>query len=233
MNDIVKNIRHTAQSLICSLDDDVGANQRLLNMCLGAASLAIKESISLPEHAKNYSDARFANVYPGEHYRLLKGLSKLLNPSTVVEIGTSTGLGTLTLAQALPNSKIYTYDLFHWENFNTFLSNNYFASGNVIQCLSDLGVPEEFEKHKHILNQAQLIFIDGPKDDKFEYKFMKLLTTLDVLPGRTLFIDDIRVMNMIEFWRRIKSPKLDVTSFGHWSGTGVVDMSEGLIWQDA
>jgi hypothetical protein len=35
--------------------------------------------------------------------------------------------------------------------------------------------------------------------------------------------DDTRVLNMIEIWRRLNRPKLDLTSFGHWSGTGLVD----------
>ncbi len=35
--------------------------------------------------------------------------------------------------------------------------------------------------------------------------------------------DDIRVWNMLEIWRGIRRPKLDLTSFGHWSGTGLVD----------
>ena len=33
---------------------------------------------------------------------------------------------------------------------------------------------------------------------------------------------------MIDLWVSIESPKLDVSSFGHWSGTGLVDISEGL-----
>jgi hypothetical protein len=27
---------------------------------------------------------------------------------------------------------------------------------------------------------------------------------------------------MVDLWRRIPYPKLDATSFGHWSGTGLV-----------
>jgi hypothetical protein len=31
------------------------------------------------------------------------------------------------------------------------------------------------------------------------------------------------MMNMIGIWRGIRHPKLDLTSFGHWSGTGLVE----------
>jgi hypothetical protein len=35
--------------------------------------------------------------------------------------------------------------------------------------------------------------------------------------------DDIRFWNMLRIWRNVAAPKLDITSFGHWSGTGLVD----------
>jgi hypothetical protein len=45
---------------------------------------------------------------------------------------------------------------------------------------------------------------------------------------RFLLLDDIRLLPMVGLWRSIASPKLDLTSFGHWSGTGLVDVHEGL-----
>jgi len=38
-------------------------------------------------------------------------------------------------------------------------------------------------------------------------------------------MDDIRFKNMIPLWRSITQPKLDISSFGHWSGFGMVDLS--------
>ena len=46
-----------------------------------------------------------------------------------------------------------------------------------------------------------------------------------------LIIDDILFVNMIDLWRKIKSPKLDATSLGHWSGTGIVDISDGFLYE--
>ena len=34
--------------------------------------------------------------------------------------------------------------------------------------------------------------------------------------------DDIKELNMLGTWRAITRPKLDITSFGHWTGTGLV-----------
>lgn len=48
-----------------------------------------------------------------------------------------------------------------------------------------------------------------------------------VLPGQPILVfDDIRAWNMLAIWREIRMPKLDLTSFGHWSGTGLVDWTE-------
>ena len=85
-----------------------------------------------------------------------------------------------------------------------------------------------FEEYKSILNSAEIIFMDAPKDGIFEYKMLKQLAKLDFKENRLLVLDDIRFLNMIDLWRSIRSPKLDVSSFGHWSGTGLVDMSAGL-----
>jgi hypothetical protein len=57
---------------------------------------------------------------------------------------------------------------------------------------------------------------------------MTRFAELDPRPGKLLILDDIRFTNMIPLWRAISSPKLDLSSFGHWSGTGLVDISDGL-----
>ena len=49
---------------------------------------------------------------------------------------------------------------------------------------------------------------------------------------RWLFLDDIRFTSELLSWRRIQSPKIDLTSFGHFSGTGLVDISEGFKFYD-
>ena len=85
-----------------------------------------------------------------------------------------------------------------------------------------------FEKNFNKLNNANIIFMDAPKDDNFEYKMMRLFLKLDKKKGKLLILDDIKFVNMIDLWRSVKSPKIDLSSFGHWTGTGVIDISEGL-----
>jgi hypothetical protein len=39
---------------------------------------------------------------------------------------------------------------------------------------------------------------------------------------RVVVFDDIRVLPMLQLWRDLPFPKLDATSLGHWSGTGLL-----------
>ena len=88
-----------------------------------------------------------------------------------------------------------------------------------------------FKKHLSLLNHAELIFCDVPKDGVFEQKFLTNMSLVRPTSTCLLVLDDIRLLNMIDIWRAIRSPKLDLTSFGHWAGTGLVDISEGLRFQ--
>jgi predicted O-methyltransferase YrrM len=224
------NARHTEPSWLCSLDDDVGAGPALITLALDAARLAVSGAVTLPQHTLAYTDRQWANVWPGEHYRLLRALTQLLDPQVIVEIGTSTGLGTYTLARAQTEGELHTFDLLPWREFPSYLTEEIMASQNITQHLADLQDPSVFEQYRTLLTSAHLIFCDGPKDQRFEPRFLELLTTVEVTgQPRLLIMDDIRFDHMCTTWRSIKSPKLDVTSFGHWSGTGLVDISNGLF----
>ena len=72
------------------------------------------------------------------------------------------------------------------------------------------------------------MFLDGPKDGIFEKQLLSRLASAEYFKPKILVLDDIKFMNMIPLWRSIQNPKLDLTSFGHWSGTGLVDVREGL-----
>jgi len=219
-------IRHFEPSLICSPDTETQPNQYLIDLALKCAALAWE--IKIDDVNSSKPDSEFFNLLPGEHYRFLKALTQFLKPTTVVEIGTSTGMGSKAILQGLEHGKLITFDLIPWTQFNTHLNENLFEN-NFEQILLDLSIDKNFEDKKSLLDSADYIFIDGPKDSVFEYKFTQLLTKLEKKKNKILIFDDIRFVNMTDLWRAIKSPKLDFTSFGHWSGTGIVDISEGFI----
>ncbi len=46
--------------------------------------------------------------------------------------------------------------------------------------------------------------------------------------ARSVMFEDIRPWGMLSFRQEIERAKLDLTSFGHWSGTGLVDYARAL-----
>ena len=166
----------------------------------------------------------YPETWPGEHYRLLAAAVTVLQPSTVVEIGTYRGLSALCLKKFLPaDGRITTFDIVSWDQFDgTCLKAGDFDDGRLIQVRGNLSDPATFKLHRALMSNAQLIFVDGPKDGVFERTFLQLLTTLGDASPKVLILDDIRTWNMLAVWREISFPKLDLTSFGHWTGTGLV-----------
>jgi predicted O-methyltransferase YrrM len=231
LKNYLNRVRHVEDSRLCSVNSNE-ANDYLINLSLRAVEIANRVEILLPQGSENYADRRFANIFPGEHYRLLQALSSLLTPTLVVEIGTSTGLGTLSLLQGMAGQgQLHTFDLNPWDQYGwSYLTKDLFTKGRVMQHLADVSDRETYGIYRSLFEGSDIIFLDAPKDGVMEYKFMDCLKTLNFPKRKLLIVDDIRLPNMIEFWQRIQSPKLDLVSFGHWSGTGLVDISKGLGW---
>ena len=217
--------RHAEMTYICSADDDVSQpNDRLLDLALSAVSTARKidlGSISV----RMQSAPRWPDVWPGEHYRLLAGLVKVLKPKNIIEVGTFQGLGSLALlAEMEPGSVLTTLDIAPWKTIpGVCLRDADFGDGRLRQVIGDLADPRFFAQFSETLREADLIFADGPKDVTFERELVRLFSGFRFNRPPIVVFDDIRVMNMLDIWRSIDRPKLDLTSFGHWSGTGVVD----------
>jgi predicted O-methyltransferase YrrM len=221
-----KKVRHFEPSIIYA-PNEATPNDFLINLISQSANLAWTTEIEGVNLA--LPDSQYCNIYPGEHYRLMKAIAKILNPKTIVEIGTYTGMGARALMQGQTQGMVYTYDILPWTHFENHLTQQDFDDQKVVQILSDLSLKSEFEKNMALLNQAQIIFVDGPKDSKFEYQLLPLLQQLNPMENKLLILDDIRFVNMVDLWIGVRSPKLDVTSLGHWSGTGLVDISQPLV----
>ncbi len=224
--------RDLRPSYVISQDDDLASQQMIGDpLVLKAIAASIANPIAC---TVGRPDSCFYNVFPGEHYRFLQGLVQELAPRSVVEIGTYTGMSARVILDAASlDFQLHTYDLLPWSDFSSHLTDADFESGRLQQHLDDLSIPSCFEAHLQRLNDAELIFCDGPKDGMFEYRFLRLLAGLELsYRRRYLVLDDIRFVNMLALWRSIESPKLDLTSFGHWSGTGLVDLSAGLKLRD-
>jgi len=213
------NPRHAEQSVVHS--DHSNPTTWLWEIALKTASVA--RYIDIMPANRMAPDAVFFDIYPGEHYKLLQALCEVLDVNKAVEIGTFTGMGTYMLAQHA--QKVNTFDIVPWDKFeHSQIDHDLIDSGRVTQHIADLSITSQFDKYRKLLEEADLIFLDGPKDGKFEYALWPLLKTLKRKNGRVLLVDDIRLMPMVKFWNDIEYPKMDMTSLGHWSGTGLVDL---------
>ena len=227
--------RHMEPSMLFSVEDDLSQpSEFLISLSLQAIRNAIR--VRLDDLDARWDEVTSRGVsepylrpsrWPGEHYRLLAGLTQALKPKLIVEIGTGGGLSTLAMKQHLDKgSKIVTFDIIDWRAGRPFnvLQTRDFEGGALVQYLDDLSVPATFAKHSELLRHANLVFLDGPKDGSMERLFLDNLRTLsfDSKPV-VLALDDIRLWNMLGIWRSISAPKLDLTSFGHYCGTGLVE----------
>jgi predicted O-methyltransferase YrrM len=220
------DVRHAEYSMLFSGDDEpYRPTDRLLDVALSAVQHARKVDVSSLA-SRVPSGIRYAEVWPGEHYKLLGGLVKALNAKNIVEIGTATGLSALTLLLELPaGGKVTTFDVVRWPDYvdGTVLTEKDFADGRLVQVIDDLQQQSVVERHRELLESADFIFIDAAKDGVMEQKFIDNLKPLRFKNAPIVMFDDIRVWNMLAIWRKLDRRKLDLTSFGHWSGTGLVD----------
>ncbi len=215
--------RHAELSLLSSADDEPSKpNSYLIDLALDVISCARR--VDLNDVCRRMSGPPYyPNVWPGEHYKLLAGFVMVLKPNIVLEIGTAQGLSALTMKKFLPRgAKLVTFDIIPWSKFaNTCLVASDFDD-RFVQSIDDLSDTQGAMKNRNLLEAADLIFIDAAKDGVMEYKFMENLRRISLKPNLITIFDDIRLWNMLAFWRNLTMPKIELTSFGHWSGTGVV-----------
>jgi len=208
-----------------TLNTSARSSDYLIDLALRAAQEAWRTDLPELTQRIDAGSNDFSRIWPGEHYRLLAALVKILQPKRIVEIGTFRGLSALALKQFLPaDGQITTFDIVRWDAVrDTSLRAEDFVGDRLRQEIVDLSEQAAFQSYLPLLQETQLLFIDGPKDGVFERKFLEQLESIHFEKPLLLVLDDIRFWNMLAVWHSIARPKLDLTSFGHWSGTGLVE----------
>lgn len=214
--------RHIEPSLVASQDDaPIKLSRPLLDLSLQAVQAAAETHLKFND-ARNLKNP-YVNCWPGENYRLLAGFVKVLQPRRIIEIGTEKGLGTLAMQEVLPpGGKILTFDIFPWSAKESVITQADIDGGSVVPLQDDLSRPEVAARYAKELREADFFFIDAAKDGVQERVFLENFRAVGLKKGAILFFDDIRLWNMLAIWREIRSPKLDLTGLGHWSGSGIV-----------
>lgn len=222
--------RHWVHTIKYSLKDTGMPSDRLIHLVKDAFDYAIKNNL---EHIKkerlnndhNHIELDEITTFPGAHYRILNGLVRAINPRRVVEIGTWTGVSSLAILDAARKDDflLTTFDILPWNNIkHTALLEKDFGD-NFQQILGDLSKKNNFDKYHEILCEADLIFIDGPKDGVFEYNLIDSFKKINFKNNPIIFFDDINQIEMLNLWASIDKPKFDITSLGQFTGTGLID----------
>lgn len=214
-------MRAAEPSLLLSLDDEPWRpSQRLFDLAAAIAGLAPR--IVHRKLAARSAGIRWYETFPGEHYHLLTALAAILEPRTVWEFGTDTGMSAVALLEGCATAKIWTVDLVDWATRpQAWLTVE--DEPQVTQVVANMAAPWLFERLEAPLAEADLVFVDGPKDGSTEAAFLTRLAAIPFRHAPIVVFDDIRVANMLYVWRGICRPKMDLTSFGHFTGTGLVD----------
>jgi predicted O-methyltransferase YrrM len=166
----------------------------------------------------NTNNYQFFNLEAGkEHYKLLAYLSQTLNCPKLVEIGTYLGYSAVAFS-INPNKQICSYDIFNWLPSEEDGKTTAESKSNIKLYVGDY--MNDFEE---IVKGTDLIMIDIDHSGVTEAEIMDILRKQGY-KGLVL-LDDINLNDeMRKFWASIPEKKLDITSVGHWSGTGLVIM---------
>lgn len=151
-----------------------------------------------------------------EHYRLIRYLASKID-SNIIEIGTHAGSSAIAMSLDTEYT-ILTYDIVEEKG------KNYDYIKNIIFRLKEYQNDSEYEEF--ILN-SKMIFIDAPHNGFFERELYAWLKDKNY-KGMTVW-DDIHLnSDMKSFWQDVDLPKLDVTKYGHVTGTGVIYFSNDI-----
>lgn len=217
--------RQAEWSAVSSADDlYVRPTDEIVDILLRAASEARSVDLhDLAGRCGTADEARWVQTWPGEHYRLLAALARTVQPKVAVEVGTFRGLGALALLAGMPaDGKVITYDVVPWQEFDPVVLRDGDFGDRLEQRIGDLTEKTFLGREIDTLRVADLIFVDGPKDGVFEQTFCdQVISRLTDRPRLVVF-DDICRLNMLQLWRDLPFAKLDATSLGHWSGTGMI-----------
>jgi len=201
---------------------------------LESVALVIKEfglsanKIVLPSPINYEYDNDLQDSVQGQHYHLLPIVINALNCKKVIEIGTFLGASSKSILLNT-DAKVITFDLIPYEQISPkgYLHQDDLSLLRFRQECIDLGDKKNFNEIENEFYDCDLIFLDGPKDGSFEQKFLNNIITLCEHKSMSIYvlIDDIRVSSMVSVWNKITYPKFDLTSIGHWSGTGLVHIN--------
>ncbi|MBS1707756.1 MAG: class I SAM-dependent methyltransferase [Armatimonadetes bacterium] len=154
---------------------------------------------------------------PGQdkYYHYLRGLVQVLQPKTVVELGTCQGGSALFMLLDLPeDGTLTTIDVAARPEFLASCMDD--PRLRLVEGSStDPALPERLG-----LRDVDLLFVDT--DHTCAQVAAELAKWLPLVrPGGVIAFDDVHMNDMDDFWDAFDLPKVDCGTQLHWSGFGV------------
>jgi len=163
-----------------------------------------------------------------EPYRLLVYLSSLFNNSILIDLGTSNGGSAIALS-ANNQNQIISFDV-NDRCETSFLQNeNKFEKMPSLKNV-DFIVTQDFTKYLSIFLNAPFIYLDIAHDGIWENIVLELLIKNNY-KGIMLMDDIFQFPEMKKIWDNLMFNKVDLTKYGHWSGTGLIDFSNQIQFE--
>jgi predicted O-methyltransferase YrrM len=163
-------------------------------------------------------NSEYFNLPAGkEHYKLLANISMQMPDNAIIaDIGTSQGLSALALSLN-QKVKVISYDINDTSKYTYVMK----EKGNIEFIIKDALLDIDRIKNSSII----MLDID-PHDGLQEKRFIELLENVNY--KGIIICDDIHLNDgMRSWWSNIKQRKMDITVYGHFSGTGII-MFESL-----
>lgn len=163
-----------------------------------------------------------------EPYRLLYYFASLFNNSIIIDLGTSNGGSAIALSHNKTN-QIFSFDISDRCQTSFLQNENQFEKMPSFSNV-DFIVTEDFRKYLEIILKAPFIYLDIAHDGIWENILLELLVKYNY--KGVMLMDDIHEFpEMKKIWDKLPFNKVDLTKYGHWSGTGLIDFSGNLKFE--
>jgi predicted O-methyltransferase YrrM len=175
---------------------------------------------NLNKYSSGISKQYFLLESGREPYRLLYYLTNLFHNSIIIDLGTSNGASALALSSNKSN-QIYSFDIIDRCQTSFLQNQNQFEKMPSFPNV-DFIVTEDFRKYLKLFLKSPFIYVDIGHDGVWENILLDLLMKYNY--QGIMLLDDINAFpEMQKFWQKLNFNKIDLTKYGHWSGTGLVD----------
>ncbi len=168
----------------------------------------------VPDFFKPY----YAEPSGTEHYRLLTHIAYSFDGISICDVGTNRGASALALAQNQKN-KVYSIDVVDVKENDIGMPNVEFLIGNF----------RHNDKIKKTILNSKVILLDI--DHLYDEEIWLYNFLVENEWDGYMFCDDIHLNEpMKRFWSEIALPKIDLTTYGHITGTGCVFFNQDLTF---